>query len=156
MNHKESFLRNTYLDQIKQLDPSAERRWGLMNVQQMIEHMSDSFRIANGKDIHTGILTPEEKLPRLQAFVISDNPFKENTKNILLPETPPAAKHTSIQDSISELEHEVNDFFSRFESDKLQTIRNPFFGDLNYEQWVALQYKHCWHHLNQFGVMNLV
>jgi hypothetical protein len=154
MNPKEQFLRESYISLIRKLDPGAERKWGKMNVHQMIEHMSESFRMANGKDIHTGILTQEERLPRMQAFVMSDNPFKENTKNILLPEEPVDLRFQSIDDSIAELDQEVKDFFAKFESDKSLIIRNPFFGDLNYEQWVALQYKHCWHHLNQFGITN--
>jgi len=36
-------------------------------------------------------------------------------------------------------------------NEKLQ-IRNPFFGDLNFEQNVALLYKHAVHHLKQFGI----
>lgn len=80
MQKKEQFLKTEYIHLIKQLDPLAERKWGTMNVQQMIEHMSDAFRMANGKDVYTGILTPEEKLPRVQAFVLSETPFKENTK----------------------------------------------------------------------------
>lgn len=156
MNHKEEFLRKSFIPQIKHLDPSAERKWGKMNVHQMIEHMSDSFRMANGKDVHTGILTQEEKLPRAQAFIMSDIPFKENTKNILLPEETLELRNQNISDSIAELEQEVNDFFIRFESDKNQIIRNPFFGDLNFDQWVSLLHKHCWHHLNQFGITNHV
>ncbi len=154
MNHKEQFLSESYIKQIRQLDPAAQRKWGKMNVHQMIEHMSDSFRIANGKDVHTGILTQEEKLPRFQAFVMSDTPFKENTKNILLPEEPLELRYQNIGESIDELENEISDFFKKFDKDKHLIIRNPFFGDLNYEQWVALLYKHSWHHLNQFGVSN--
>jgi hypothetical protein len=153
---KEQFLRDSYIAHIKQLNPNAERRWGKMNVHQMIEHMSDSFRMANGKDVHTAILTQDEKLPRAQAFIMSDIPFKENTKNILLPEEPVNIRFQNIDDSIAELENEVHDFFAKFESDKNQTIRNPFFGDLNFEQWVGLLYKHTWHHLNQFGVTQSV
>lgn len=152
MNKKEQFLRSEYIPLIKQLDPNAERKWGKMNVHQMIEHMSYAVRMSNGKDLYAGILTQEEKLPRFQTFIMSDTPFKENTKNILLPEEPLEVRFENIQDSINELENELNDFFKKFESDKYQTIRNPFFGDLNFEQWVALLYKHCWHHLNQFGV----
>ena len=44
-------------------------------------------------------------------------------------------RFANYQDAIHELQQEVNDFFSKFESDKNQTIRNPFFGDL-YETFV--------------------
>jgi hypothetical protein len=149
---KEDFLKNSFIKCIRQLDPNAERKWGKMNVHQMIEHMSDAFRMANGKDVYKEILTPEDKLERAQAFIVSDMPFKENTKNVLMSEIPADVRYQSIEDSIHELENEVRDFFNRFESDKELKIRNPFFGDLFYDQWIGLLYKHCWHHLNQFGM----
>lgn len=152
MNSKEQFLKTQYIDYIKQLDPDSERKWGTMNVQQMIEHMSDAFRMANGKELYLKILTPEEKLARMQAFVLSDTPFKENTKNVLMSEIPADIKFEKIADSIYELDQEVKDFFIQWELKKDQIIRNPFFGDLDFEHWVSLMYKHCWHHLNQFGM----
>ena len=50
---------------------------GMMTVHDMVEHMSDSFRQANGKDIHTEILTPLENIAKLQAFVLSDKPMRK-------------------------------------------------------------------------------
>jgi hypothetical protein len=43
-------------------------------------------------------------------------------------------------------------FFEVFEKDTALVTRNPFFGDLNFEQNVQLLYKHSLHHLRQFGV----
>ncbi len=149
---KEQFLKNSFIQCIKQLDPNAQRKWGKMNVHQMIEHMIDAFRMANGHDIYKEVLTPEDKLERAQAFIMSDIPFKENTKNMLMAETPAEIKHPDIADSIAALEKEVSAFFNSFETNRTQKIRNPFFGDLNYDQWIGLLYKHCWHHLNQFGM----
>lgn len=153
MNHKESFLKEHYLDHIRNLDPETGNKWGKMNVHQMIEHMTDAFRMGNGRDLYTGILTPEERLEKAQAFVLSDLPFKENTKNLLMGEEPFPLRHADLADSIAELETEVLHFFDVWEKQPEQTIRNPFFGDLDYPHWIGLLYKHCWHHLNQFGVM---
>ena len=38
-----------------------------------------------------------------------------------------------------------------FEKNPDLVTRNPFFGDLNFEQSVQLLYKHALHHLRQFG-----
>jgi hypothetical protein len=40
-----------------------------------------------------------------------------------------------------------------FQENHMQQTRNPFFGDLNFEENVHLLYKHALHHLKQFGVM---
>ena len=72
---KENFLKNEYLPLIRSLNPNSNRKWGKMNVHQMIEHMTEAFRMGNGKDVYTGILTPEERLPKAEAFILSDLPF---------------------------------------------------------------------------------
>jgi len=83
---------------------------------------------------------------------MSDKPFKENTVNSLMPEVPAPVKNPSVQEAINELQNEINNFFFTFEKNKFQTTRNPFFGDLNYEENVQLLHKHALHHLKQFGV----
>src|SRR5437868_5436419 len=93
---KADFLRSQYTKILAGLDANALRKWGKMNVQQMIEHMSDYVRIANGRDSQP-VVTPEEKLPRMQGFLSSEKPFPENTPNSLMPDTPVPTKHTSKQ-----------------------------------------------------------
>jgi hypothetical protein len=44
-------------------------------------------------------------------------------------------------------------FFTVFNKNNLRVTRNPFYGDLNYEQNVQLLHKHALHHLKQFGVV---
>ena len=118
----------------------------------MIEHFADSVRIASGKTAFAEIVTPSENLERVREFMLSAKPFRENTVNSLLPETPAPVKNPSVEDAFKELKEEIRFFFSEFENDDLQVTRNPFFGDLNYEQNVHLLYKHASHHLRQFGL----
>ncbi len=149
---KVEFLRSEYTAILSQIDPATSPAWGKMNLQQMIEHMTDSFREANGKTPRTCI-NPPETVAKMQAFVMSDKPFRENTPNSLMPETPLPERNEGLADAIMELQGEIEDFFSVFGSDADKIITNPFFGDLNFELWVALLYKHAQHHLKQFGVV---
>ena len=151
IEQKTRFLKEEYIPLLRSIKPDAERKWGKMNVQQMIEHMSDSVRIANGKDPHQ-LITPEENLERMQAFLMSDKPFKENTPNSLLPDEPATHRKESVAEAIEELNSEIEYLFKVFETDKQKTIMNPFFGALNFEMWVQLLHKHASHHLRQFGV----
>jgi len=148
---KAQFLRNDLAKKLHALDADAPRKWGKMNVQQMIEHMSYSLRQASGKDVYE-CLTPEENLPRMQAFLASEKPFRENTPNRLLPDEPEAPSKANKEEAIEELQEEINHFFKVFEEDSNKKIMNPFFGLLGYEQWVQLLHKHAWHHLHQFGI----
>jgi hypothetical protein len=149
---KEDFLRTRFISFLQQLDPATAPRWGKMNVQQMIEHFADMVRWANGKVKHETIHTPPERLQAYREFLMSEKPFKENTKNPFMDEQPAPVRHKTIQAAIGELHEELIHFFEVFERDPQLIIRNPFFGDLNFEQSIQLLHKHALHHLRQFGV----
>lgn len=148
---KANFLRNKFIPLLTTISPVTVPNWGKMNLHQMIEHMSYSFRQATSGEEQT-IITPEEHIPKMQAFLESDKPFRENTPNKLLPEEPEPPKTASIPLALEELKGEIEHFFEVFARNPDKKITNPIFGVLTFEQWVRLLYKHAWHHLHQFGV----
>ena len=150
---KENFLRTRLVRYMQQLDPAALPRWGKMNVQQMIEHYAgDAVRNASGRLKIDKVITSPEKLGAMREFMMSDKPFKENTKNPLMGEEPLLLRFNTVQAAIGALQQELIFFFEAFAKDPQLITRNPFFGDLNFEQNVQLLYKHALHHLRQFGV----
>ena len=149
---KKKFLKEEFAKILSSLQPEAKGKLGKMNAQQMVEHMSDYLRIANGKVKQKSLLTPEQ-VQRSQAFLMTERPFKENTPNQLLPDVPPPVKHASMKDAIAELQKEIDDFFTVFSGNDTLRFSTPFFGDLNFEEQVQLLYKHCTHHARQFGLM---
>ena len=149
----ENFLRTKLISYLQRLDPATPARWGKMNVQQMIEHYGgDAVRNASGRLKINTIMTPTEHLDRMREFMMSDKPFKENTKNPLMGEEPAPLRYKTIQAAIGGLQQELIYFFEAFEKNPQLITRNPFFGDLNFEQSLQLLYKHAVHHLKQFGV----
>ena len=151
MESKLNFLLNEYPAILRNLDPSKKAEWGKMNVHQMIEHMSDSVREANGKTPRT-LLTPPERLQQSRDFLMSDKEFRPNTKNSMMGEEPLPVKHSSVEMSIEELEIELKDFQKHYASNPDSIIMNPFFGELDFNGWIQLLHKHAMHHLKQFGV----
>ena len=149
---KEAFLKKDFISLLKKIPSDTRPAWGKMTVQQMIEHFADSIRVASGRAAVQTVLTPEANLQKMQDFIMSDKPFRENTPNSLMSETPAPVRNKTIEGAIKELEAEVRYFFTVFEGNNLQTSRNPFFGDLTFEQNIHLLYKHAHHHLRQFGV----
>lgn len=150
---KENFLRTRLVPYLQRLDPATPPRWGKMSVQQMIEHFAgDAVRNACGRLVTEQIVTPPDHLKRLREFLMTDKPFKENTKNPLMGDEPAPLRYKTVQGAIGALQQELIYFFEVYEKDPGLVIRNPFFGDLNFEQQVQLLYKHALHHLRQFGV----
>lgn len=150
---KENFLRTRFIRYLQQLDPATLPKWGKMNVQQMVEHFNvDAVRMASGKTKFAEILVSQAQLQKMQEFLVSDKPFKKELKNPLLAEEPASLRFNTVQAAIGSLHEELIYFFEVFEKDQGLTTRNPFYGDLNFEQNVQLLYKHALHHLRQFGV----
>jgi hypothetical protein len=153
MDDKLEFLRNDFIFNLKHLAPDATGLWGVMNGQQMVEHFSEAVKNASGK-LKLPQVNHGEKLEKFRRFLMSDKPFNQNTKNPLLGETPPAAKHSTIQAAIAELQQEIDHFIETFKKNPQLTTQNPFFGQLTFEENVQLLYKHAQHHLKQFGLIS--
>lgn len=151
LSAKAKFLRQEYIPLLQKLNAQTEPLWGKMNVQQMIEHMADAFAEAYGNPVQA-LHTPEEHLEKMQDFLKSEKPFKENTPNKLLPENPLPERFPSKEEAVEELQQEVANFFLAFESEKKKYVMNPFFGELDYGMSIQLLHKHATHHLRQFGV----
>lgn len=148
---KAHFLRNGYIALLQTLEPTAKGAWGKMNAQQMVEHMADYFRMASGKDPQQVALPPEQ-VERSRQFLHTEKPFRENTPNSLMADTPPPVRHELMQQSIDELWQELQYFFKVFEDEPDKLVVNPFFGELDYAMSVQLLHKHATHHLRQFGL----
>lgn len=123
-----------------------------MALQQMIEHFADAVRIASGRLLNLPLVTPADNLPKMQAFIRSDKPFRENTRNPLLPEEPAPVRNASLPAALDELQVELDFFFAAFTANERLTTHNPIFGKLDYALNVQLLHKHAQHHLRQFGV----
>ncbi|MBN8695980.1 MAG: DUF1569 domain-containing protein [Bacteroidetes bacterium] len=149
---KLNFLKNEFPLLATKLQADAKGSWGVLNAQQMVEHMSDSISFATGKN-NQKLISPVEKVDVFKAFAMSDKEFKPNTPNSLMSETPAPAKHNTMQASIDELNTTISDFIHYFENNKGATLINPFFGELNFEEWTHLLYKHAVHHCKQFGLL---
>jgi hypothetical protein len=152
MNTKEQFLKDEFIPLLKQLSDNEVGLWGVLSPQGMIEHMTDAFGNAYGR-IKLSLQTPEAILPKVRAFALSDTPFKENTKNALMSETPAPLRKKSITEAIWELENEIKAFMDFYKTHPGHSEMNPFFGELNYEEQIHLLHKHATHHLKQFNLL---
>ena len=150
---KEIFLRTIFVDKLRNVDPNSLGLWGKMNVHQMAEHMVLAFKTANGKIKVEEIITPPEKIQRSQEFILSDIPFKENTKNVLLPAEPFPIRNANYQEVLDKLEAEIEEMFRVYDEKPDLKLRNPIFGDIDRNLQIHLLHKHATHHLKQFGLL---
>jgi hypothetical protein len=148
---KRQFLQTQFIPLIRQIDPTATHRWGKMNAQQMIEHVSGFFRVSTNR-LKFPLVTPAEQLPKFYTFLMSEKEFRENTRAPVLPKEPLPLRYATMDEAVADLEKQVNDFFNYFSDEPGKKTLHPVFGELNFEEWIQLHHKHVKHHLKQFGV----
>lgn len=151
---KETFVKKDAAAILSNAPIDAKANWGKMNLLQTIDHLSEFFNVSAAKTVFP-IVTPVEQLPLFKNFLLSDKMFRENTKapaNII-PEEPTPSKHNDLPSAIENLKEAIQNFENHFSSDKTKTTAHPVFGELNYEEWIQLHYKHLHHHLKQFGLI---
>jgi Protein of unknown function (DUF1569) len=139
------------LERLGNLQPSSERRWGKMSAHQAICHLLDSFRLATGEK-KAG--TVDNFLTRSVVKWIAVHtplPWARGIKT--MPEmdqqiggTPPiefAQDRRALEAMIERLTQQPRDF---------QFGYHPFFGEMTESEWMVWGWRHCDHHLRQFGV----
>ena len=140
-----------FLEILENLEEKKSASWGKMTPQKMIEHLSDCIYMSCGIGNHE-LLIPEEKIKGMQAFLYSE---KEMPQNILVPfakENTPL-RNTDIELALDEFTMAWVDFEEMYSEDSKKTALHPYYGNLNYEQWLLLHSKHFTHHFTQFGLM---
>ena len=150
---KEKFLTEEYIPMLRKLKANDKPQWGVLSAQGMVEHMTDSIGIAWGR-LTEPMQTPPELLEKARGFALSDKEFKPNTKNSFMSETPAPLRNANLEEAIKELQNEINSFIAYYKSNEGAIIKNPFFGDFNYKEWVHLLHKHAIHHLKQFALIS--
>lgn len=141
----------TLLVYLNQITPEMKPLWGSMSAQRMVEHLTDTVRIATGKNPQE-LAIPEEKLERMVQFLASDKPMAQNSQ---VPFATPEMKlrNEELELAIDEFVDEWLYFEELFESTPGYTAVHPYYGALNYEQWKRLSSKHHTHHFMQFGLL---
>ncbi len=151
---KQDFVTSGSLEKLEHLTEETKPLWGVMNAQEMVEHLTDFFNIATEK-VKVELITPEEHLPRYMEFLMSEKAFKENTKApvTLIGEKPLPLRYASLEEAKKYLRTAVANFSVYFEENTERKTLHPVFGILNFNEWIRLHHKHVVHHLKQFSLM---
>ncbi len=146
------FFSRHFPDILGTLNDKCTARWGKMSAQQMAEHLLATFEISTGK-LTVQCNVPEKLQERVKRFLFSDSHTPQNFKNPLLGEHAPPLRFASLGQVVERLEEESRAFIEHFRENPRSTHVHPLFGSLGAEGWERAQYKHCYHHLLQFGLI---
>lgn len=139
------------LAHLNKLTAETKPAWGKMSAQRMVEHLSDTLRIATGENPQQ-LLIPEDKVERMVAFLYTDKPMARDMEVPFAKEGTPL-RHEELELAIDEFVDVYLEFQEMFAQDpELKTV-HAYYGPLNYEQWDLLNKKHLTHHFTQFGIL---
>ena len=139
------------LQLLNKLEEDVQPKWGKLTPQEMVEHLTDSLKLASGA-IKQKLITPSEKIESMQHFLETD---KEMIKNIKLPFAAKerVLRNENLSDAIDEFVEHWLAYESHFESGNTTEL-HPFYGELNFSQWQKFNSKHLTHHFKQFDIFN--
>jgi len=134
------------------LKPSRKPVWGIMNPQQMIEHLIDCVRDTNGKTFSPFTRNKKEAQAEKELMVYTDMELPRGIKASGIPEIPSPCVYKNLDEAIAQLNNELDDFEIYFKVDG-RTAVHPGYGPMNYDEWVFFHGKHFTHHFKQFGLL---
>lgn len=135
-----------FFERIDNLTINSKASFGKMNVNQMVCHCTDFFKMVNGtkKANAYGKINPMEatELAKSGKTVPTPDGFGQVEGDGTQPVDLDSDKKI-LKEHILE--------FSKF-SEKYEFAKHPIFGDMDYKRWNGLSIYHLNHHLEQFGV----
>lgn len=137
---------------IDSIDEDVEADWGEMTIHHMIEHLILAFKVSTGK-LEVECYTPEEKRSKLQAFLNMNRPMPKGFVNPVTGSGLLDLRYPNLSKAKAKLKEEIQDFLEYYENNPDASQMNPVFGELGAEQWKKFHFKHCYHHLSQFGLI---
>jgi hypothetical protein len=133
-------------NRVQGLSETNVRRWGDMEIHQMLFHCTTQLKLALGEISHKqqGASFMRSKLGKWLLF--SNIPWPKGT------ETPVEMNVDIASYSHTDIETGKRELLNYLEKVRQQAHlkAHPFFGELNRKEWARLIYKHFDHHLKQF------
>lgn len=142
----DNLVKEELIERINRLTPETERKWGKMNVAQMLAHLQMQIEVAYGTRIVKGNLLMKLMVPLFKKSLYNEKPWKSGL---------PTDKSFITTGESKDFETEKNKLLGlvkKFSESAIRHTPHPIFGKMTKEQWSNATWKHLDHHLKQFGV----
>lgn len=154
MNYHE-FLYEQFPDLLDGLQADTPAVWGLMNAQQMVEHLGTVVGFSNGRFEAKPTVDEARLAHRKMRYYEKDVPMPRGFRAEFIPETPNPVQFPDMETAKNFLLQQLERFDDYYAEHPGLTAMHPVLGVLNYDEWVQTHARHFRHHLQQFGVLPL-
>jgi oxepin-CoA hydrolase/3-oxo-5,6-dehydrosuberyl-CoA semialdehyde dehydrogenase len=157
LNVNDNKLREMFFDRllpecIASLDENARPIWGKMTPQHMVEHLVWTFEGSTGV-LDFPCRTPKNMIVLIKKILYDERPLPRNYRNPLLDADPLPFRFPEFPGAKTALSSEIVRFVDHFREQPDAVHVHPVFGPLGAEEWQRIQFKHAYHHLVQFGLV---
>ncbi len=138
-------VKQEIINRINSLTPQTERKWGKMDVAQMLAHLQVPMGVALGTHTVKGNWLMRLILPLFKKALYDEKPWKQGL---------PTDKTFVMTGTPKDFEKEkatLLEMIGRFTEANMINEKHPVFGKLTKEQWSKATWKHIDHHMKQFG-----
>jgi|SRR5690625_431718 len=140
---------------LSKLTEDTQPKWGKMNPQQMLEHLEYLYKLSIEENPDFEIVTPEDKIDKIQSTLWDYNPMPRNFDLPLYEENKlPELQHEDLEtakEKVREARKAHQNYFIKHPNAKTAHV---IFGELSRYEWELLDRKHLNHHFNQFGLLD--
>jgi oxepin-CoA hydrolase / 3-oxo-5,6-dehydrosuberyl-CoA semialdehyde dehydrogenase len=148
------FLRDTLVRALAPLVEQARPRWGRMTAQQMVEHLVWAFELSTG-DAQVACTIPSDQHNRMKTFLYHNRPTPQDFMNPALVEGLPTLRFASLAKAKTALQQGVTLFLENSVLRPEATYAHPVFGLIGVGEWQRSHFKHSYHHLLQFDLIEM-
>jgi len=149
---RDGFFRHQLLEAVAPLEETSPARWGAMTARQMVEHLAWAFELSTGRAT-VDCAVPEARRARYKALLHDNTPMMHEFRNPVLVAGLPPLRHPDLGDAKAALALEIDRFLDYGRSAAAALHTHPVFGPLNAEEWSRSHFKHAFHHLLQFDLV---
>ena len=150
---RDTFFRTMLFDALAELESDSRPGWGKMTAQQMVEHLAWAFELSTGQ-AYVDCFVPEAQREKLKAFLYDNRPTPHEFMNPVLAAGLPPLRHVDLAAAKEGLLAEVARFAQQYIADPAPVRMHPVFGPIGMEEWARAHFKHTYHHLLQFGLLD--
>jgi hypothetical protein len=138
--------RSEIVTRLQSLSASSARQWGTLDLTGMLQHLRRSAQMTTGElEVPSANKRPFQMFP-LKHLILYVLPFPKGAPTA--PELKPVDEGSLEQEREALLE-----LLERIGTGPREGAgpAHPLFGRLSWREWGVVTYKHCNHHLKQFG-----
>lgn len=150
---RERFIRDLLFEALAALHDDTRPGWGRMSAQQMVEHLLWAFEISTGR-AQAECVFPEAQRERLKAFLYDSRPTTREFQNPVLAAGLPPLRHAGVAGATAALRFAADRFLRQAAATPTAMQAHPVFGPIGPDEWARAHFKHCYHHLLQFGLIS--